>query len=186
MSSSSESDGEDETYGLEPYMFEPNLSKETYSYNQDVSSSEESDGSEMNEATRNSRLESSTWCKCTKCKCMATEKESVCCKEIEALCNERFDGEKCITDTEEFKIVCLNTAVIRTSLISMKNYGDANIEPTFNNKNMRFGCYKQFTFWAHNRLGKGKRVPLPSCVVMSIRNSFPSTDGLYEGFKDSL
>ncbi|XP_040079177.1 uncharacterized protein LOC120850652 [Ixodes scapularis] len=43
----------------------------------------------------------------------------------------------------------------------------------------RYTAYRQFTWWVHHKLGRGNRVPLPSCAVQRIRREFPSTDGSY-------
>lgn len=51
-------------------------------------------------------------------------------------------------------------------------------------RSYRYAAYRQFTWFAHSRLGKSVRRVIPSCVVMEIRKQFPSKDGKYTGFKD--
>ena len=52
--------------------------------------------------------------------------------------------------------------------------------------NYRFTAYRQYTAWSHyfERLGRGKRVIIPACVIKQIRDTFPSSDGVYKGFRD--
>ena len=47
------------------------------------------------------------------------------------------------------------------------------------------GC-KQFSWWIHNRLGKGVRKVIPSFSLWSIREKCPSADWSYISFKESL
>ena len=49
----------------------------------------------------------------------------------------------------------------------------------------RFAGHKQFSWWIHNRLGKGVRKVIPSCTLWSIREKYPSADGSYMSFKES-
>ena len=53
------------------------------------------------------------------------------------------------------------------------------------NKLMRYTGYRSFLNLLELRgLGKENRFRLPACVVISIRNKFPSISGHYTGFKD--
>ena len=52
-------------------------------------------------------------------------------------------------------------------------------------RNLRYAGYKQYTWWIHNRLGKGIRRVAPSCVVWKIRNIFPESSGIYIPFTES-
>lgn len=62
------------------------------------------------------------------------------------------------------------------------------IEKDTSNRSYRYAAYKQFVWWVFQRLGKGNRRVLPSCVIWKIRNSFEEEDGVYslysEGGKD--
>ena len=42
--------------------------------------------------------------------------------------------------------------------------------------------YKMFTYQKHGHLGKGNRIPIPSCVVKKIRKSYPDPLEVYIGF----
>ena len=52
-------------------------------------------------------------------------------------------------------------------------------------KSYRFAGYKQFSWWIHNRLGKGVRRIIPSCALWSICQKSPSANGSYIPFKES-
>ena len=47
----------------------------------------------------------------------------------------------------------------------------------------RYAAYRQFTWWAHNRVGRHIRRVIPACVVKKIREEFPEPDQNYTGFK---
>ena len=42
------------------------------------------------------------------------------------------------------------------------------------------------TWWVHNHLGKGVRKVIPSCAVCQIRVTYPSEDGKYIPFMESI
>lgn len=50
---------------------------------------------------------------------------------------------------------------------------------------MRFAGYKQYTWWIHNRLGKGVRKVIPSCALWKIREKYPEASGSYVPFMES-
>lgn len=53
-------------------------------------------------------------------------------------------------------------------------------------RQLRFTAYRQYTAWVHyyEKLGKGKRLVIPACVVKKIRLMFPDPNDNYVGFKD--
>ena len=52
----------------------------------------------------------------------------------------------------------------------------------------RLTAYRQFISWMMKgeKLGKGKRVIIPSCVVTAIRTRFPDSNNDYTGFRTVL
>ena len=64
---------------------------------------------------------STSWCKCVKCAPVPNDIESQCCKEMEGVVESVAENEshQCITDHEQFKVVCLNIDVLYTVLVMM-------------------------------------------------------------------
>ena len=52
------------------------------------------------------------------------------------------------------------------------------------NRSLRYAAYRIFTWWVHNRLGKGVRKVIPSCAVWTIRDTFPEESGIYVPFQE--
>lgn len=48
----------------------------------------------------------------------------------------------------------------------------------------RFVAYKQYTWWIHNRLGKGVRKVIPSCALWSIRRQYPFEKNTYKSYEE--
>ena len=44
--------------------------------------------------------------------------------------------------------------------------------------------YRQFILARHGFLGEGNRQICPSCVVLKIREQYPSVTGVYMGYRD--
>ena len=45
-----------------------------------------------------------------------------------------------------------------------------------------FRSYKQFIWWVYQRLGKKRRRVIPSCVLWTIRGTFPEEDATYNPY----
>ena len=106
------------TSKIVPYHFEP-VSVSNYS-DQDTSSSEsESDIREQASFTK--RLGSTSWCECAKCAPMPSDIKCQCCKEMEGVVEHVAENEShlCITDHEQFKVVCLNKNILYIALVMM-------------------------------------------------------------------
>ena len=63
------------------------------------------------------RIGHNRWCVCGKCLLMATEKESVCCKEVWEI-TLKMGTQVCITEHPSFERVCLDSEVLQTALNS--------------------------------------------------------------------
>ena len=83
------------------------------------------------------RLGTTEWCKCVKCTPMPSGIECQCCREMDEL-EERLmkysrDSLMCITDHEQFNMVCLNNNVLYTAMVTMKMVrGDSLRLPLYN------------------------------------------------------
>ena len=80
---------------------------------------EESDESEEEEAD-SSRMENLHWCTCGECSLMPSLIESKCCRECPNLLEDKLNQVKCITQHEEFSILCLNPIVLNTAFVQYR------------------------------------------------------------------
>ena len=46
----------------------------------------------------------------------------------------------------------------------------------------RIACYRQFTYWIHQKLGRKVSRIVPACVTKIIHETFRSQDRQYRGF----
>ena len=90
----------------------------------------------------------SSWCKCGSCKLMPTERECLCCQDVQALDSLIISGTNCITlNNVDFNAVCLNHAVLRASYAALRSqrHGDSidALPPLLSNRyNSSFGKIK--------------------------------------------
>ena len=179
-----------------PYRFEP-VSVSNYSDNEDSTSESETDIREQ--ASFTERLGSTSWCECVKCSTMSSSIECQCCREMESAVKRIAENENycCITDHEQFKIVCYTALVMMNTVrgdpislplpnryvIAVRLPLCANVLYACTCRSYRLAAYRQFIYWTHSRLGKGIRKVIPSCIVLAIRQEFPEADNVYTGFK---
>ena len=114
------------------------------------------------------------WCHCGRCREMPRPEEQLCCR--------RRDGP-CILQTAQRDInaVVLGRNVLLVAIRHMNDLFAYDEQP--GNDSYRHAAYRQYVLWRFNRLGSGNRVVIPSCVVWSIRDTYPSINGTYTGFK---
>ena len=68
-----------------------------------------------------------------------------------------------VSQVIHFSTVCLNKEVLKTDPSALNNIrGDRTY---INNRSLRDVGYRQFTWWIHNRLGKGVHEIPPSCAI---------------------
>ena len=67
-------------------------------------------------------VRNTTWYKCFKCNVKKREIDCLCCLEVTAL-NRKFDkfSVKCVTEAEEFQILCINKVVLENVLTGLHN-----------------------------------------------------------------
>ena len=170
--SSSHGDSDDDTFEIEipiggelrPYDFEPIPHvQSTGTVNVQTQSGIDLEPSPP-------RIGNILWCTCGKCRAMETEEESICCRD-ENLPERYYDDKVCITENNDFRTVCLHREVLKTVLSMLNNMRGDEID--IHNKSFRYAGYRQYTWWIHNRLGRGVRKTIPSCAIWAIRDSYP-------------
>ena len=111
------------------------------------------------------------WCRCGECRPMPQELENKCC-----------GLKKCITKTSRFAKLCLDLDVLE---LCIRNAGDIRNDRGDNStRAFRKAAYRQFILSRYGYLGKGNRRVCPSCVVLKIRERYPSITGVYMGFRE--
>ena len=80
--------------------------------------------SDSDDECDSSRLENLHWCSCQKCVIglTMTLEEAKCCREIINLLGKKIDGLKCITENEDFEVLCINRTVLETACIRHRRY----------------------------------------------------------------
>ena len=112
---------------------------------------------------------------------MTTYEESLCCKDD--VPHDFFGETTCIVEHMDFQTVCLNVAVLKTTLNMLNNLRGNTI--VYENESLRYAAYRQFTWWVHNRLGKGVRRVIPSCAIWAIRDKYPNESNTYIPFLEA-
>ena len=112
---------------------------------------------------------------------MTSYEESICCKED--VSGDILGEHICITKHEDFSTVCLNNAVLRTTLSMLNSLRGENL--VYENNAFRYAAYRQFTWWIHNRLGQGVRRIIPSCAIWAIRDQYPDETNTYVPFREA-
>lgn len=168
--------------GVQPYLFEPE------SVSLPASENNESSDEELAQRTVNNN-----WCQCGEhCQRQDTERECVCCQEIEKVTNRNIISAdkrhiptpQCITQNPGFLVTCTDVDVLETAWYSYRQQFGGFDGPE--HKRLRHIAYRQFVRWCWGWLGRHIRVVLPACVVSCIRAHFPppglEENFLFEGF----
>jgi hypothetical protein len=133
--------------------------------NSDRSSDQQGEGTTVNHEAGPS------WCVCSNCLPMPQEIENKCC-----------GLKKCITSTTRFAKICLDPDVLE---LCIRNTSDIrNDREDSSTRSFRKAAYRQFILARHGYLGKGNRRVCPSCVVIKIRQHYPSVTGVYMGYRE--
>ena len=110
------------------------------------------------------------WCTCGVCRPMPTDEENRCCKKV-----------RCVTSYVTFQNTCTHRDV---PIMAIRARCDIRAkDPDYSTNNFRKAAYRQYISWRYKKLGKGNRQVCPSCVVLAIRQLYPSNDDIYMGFK---
>ena len=83
--------------------------------------------------------------------------------------------------SKQFQTLCLEKLVLKNVLVGLHEAkGDPpEKENEIKNRLSRFAIYKQFVWWIYQRLGRGNRRVLPSCILWKIREHYPRANGRY-------
>ena len=50
---------------------------------------------------------------------------SLCCSDVPAIIEDKFEGKKCITLAHKFKLLCLNKTILKNVLVGLhETWGD--------------------------------------------------------------
>ncbi|XP_069833130.1 uncharacterized protein [Dendropsophus ebraccatus] len=127
------------------------------------------------------RLGSREWCLCARCRPMDTVEESVCCRELSRI--SRFTGTLgCVCKHPQFSRLVLDRDLL-THMSRMYPGITEKIMQKDLNRTLRWMAYCSFCAMVDGLLERGHKVPVPSCVVNKIRDTFPSKAGVYTGFQ---
>ena len=72
---------------------------------------------------------------------MTTYTGSLCCQDTNEVPEELFEGQKCITKSSGFRMVCLEKTVLHASLSALNHLRGDSME-NLDNSSYRFAGYK--------------------------------------------
>ncbi|XP_056407172.1 uncharacterized protein LOC130298262 [Hyla sarda] len=126
------------------------------------------------------RLVNMGWCRCHNCNLMPSVEESICCCEFQNIIQFKQQHE-CVVFHPEVSRLVLDGRLLRhhIDMANLVPYKDMQKNP---NVHLRWHAYRSFSALINGHLGKGNRVPIPSCVGNAIRRQFPDPNGKYTGF----
>ena len=76
-----------------------------------------------NENDQLGKVENKDWCKCGQCKKEIREIDILCCTEVPAIIEEKFEGKKCVTLPHEVQLLCLNKTILKNVLVGLCETG---------------------------------------------------------------
>ncbi|KAG8433025.1 hypothetical protein GDO86_017336 [Hymenochirus boettgeri] len=121
--------------------------------------------------------ENSERCPCGKCVPVPTRVKSLCCHEVEIINGNLVEGALCITDHPFFKQECLSLeSVDLTFRFCRADLTEKPREIEYK-RELRKVAYRGFKIWIYDHWYNP--LPIPTCVVKSIRNAFPDPRGYY-------
>ncbi|XP_077344560.1 P2X purinoceptor 7-like [Lithobates pipiens] len=149
--------------------------------NPTVTSSSVASSTSENLETNEDRIGNIDWCQCQCCIPMATQVESVCCRETAEVDGCIPEGRKCITEADIFTSQIATEEHVRL-MFTMLYLEERPVVDADNNRRLRKTAYRAFIAWIYGFLGKGNRRVIPSCAVKVVRQTFPDPNGSYVGF----
>ena len=120
---------------LKPYDLEPVCKPRIFSSESELES----------EAEEKGRIGDTDWCQCGECKPVTNYTKSLYCQDTNEVPEELCEGQKCITKSSAFRMLCLEKPVLHALLSALNHLrGDSMEKP--GNSSYRFAEYKQYTF----------------------------------------
>ncbi|XP_064424371.1 P2X purinoceptor 7, partial [Latimeria chalumnae] len=112
------------------------------------------------------------WCQCGNCHESSGFQEMLCCRK---------NSGPCITTSTMFSQFALSQTTLEFILL----YNDPLLDLHANrDKDMLRHCaYQQYIHWRFGGLEKENCAVIPSCCIWKIRETYPSLDGQYTGFR---
>ncbi|XP_075738736.1 P2X purinoceptor 7-like [Rhipicephalus microplus] len=128
------------------------------------------------EVATDTRMGHADWCQCGHCRPMEMKLESLCCKEEECVRPLIPEEAGCITAHLIFSQACMKVHTLEVAYYALMNDHPDFLEASEIHRRYRYTTYRQFALWVWRRLGRKKRVMLPSCVGSAIMEAFPSQE----------
>ena len=170
---------------LQPYQYEPgNDNESSDSASESNILPDELSSDDKDDANR--RSGNKEWSQCGTCKKEIREIDCLCCQKVAAISDDKFESQKCITLSQQFKTLCLEKLVLKNLLVGLhETRGDLlEKDGKLSNRSLCFAAHKQFIWWIFERSGKNNRRVIPSCVVWTIRKLYPEANGQYVRFNE--
>ena len=123
-------DGDDELTNLNEHLKPCNYEPSCQPRKDFISNSENDEDSDVSSDSNqeHSRKGNTNWCACGHGRAMETEIESFYCRDTNEAPDNYFEGHKCITESEGFKMVCLSKPVLDTALSVFNHFRGDSIE----------------------------------------------------------
>ena len=123
-----------------PYMFEPEYESGESENNGESNDSSDTDSDHENNGYRGrANQPAQAWCECAKCQQMRKDKECVCCKEWTDILGKKLDNLMCITEHQDFNVVCLLHVTLCMAYIQFMAYKKipGRAPETLNNRSVK-------------------------------------------------
>ena len=103
---------------MQPYQYQPgNDNERSDSASESDILLDELSSDDEDDANRRSR--NIEWCQCGTCKKEIREIDYLCCQEVAAISDDKFESQKCITLSQQFKTLCLEKLVLKNVLVGL-------------------------------------------------------------------
>ena len=143
---------------LKPYNYEPSCQPRK----DFISNSENDEDSDVSSDSNQevSGKGNTNWCACGHCRALETEIESICCRDTNKVPDNYFDGRKCITESEGFKMVCFSKSLLDTALSVFNHFRGDSIQILIRSHTTSLIINNTFSGYIIN-LEKGVRKVIP-------------------------